>query len=140
MTPLWITLHALWLTALIEGLTVLARFGLRWESQHMTRSTVGRLSFGWRIHHGYLILPLAIAAALMWSSMPMLAGWTLALGIAMLLSDLIHHFVVLHRWAGYHEWYWRYPEPALIPIPVEDERLKHRAEQTQEAFREPADD
>ncbi len=79
--------------ALIEALTCLLRFGLRVQS---TRDTgfLRHVTLGYRVHHGYVGL-VAIVVALS----PFLSGrvrrWTLRAGLALLLSDLLHHFVVL---------------------------------------------
>jgi hypothetical protein len=78
---------------LIEMLTCILRFGIKLQS---TRDTtfIGRFTFGYRVHHGYIGL-IAILAALS----PLLRGrvrvWTFRVGLALLLSDLLHHFVVL---------------------------------------------
>ena len=83
------------LTVLIEGVTVYFRFVAGMESTRETASTLGRLTGGLRIHHGYLggLAILFSAAAL--RRRPALARWVLVVGIALVASDLVHHFLVL---------------------------------------------
>nr|MBC8355760.1 hypothetical protein [Planctomycetota bacterium] len=45
--------QVLGLTLLIELVTVILRFGLQLESTRDTASTIGLLTFGIRVHHGY---------------------------------------------------------------------------------------
>lgn len=83
------------LTIAIEAVTCLLRFGFSLESTRDTANTVGRLTFGLRIHHGYigvLLLPIAFAIERRW---PRLSKLTLVLSLALIASDLIHHFIVL---------------------------------------------
>jgi len=91
------------LTALIEGFTVLLRFGLHLEATRDTASTLGRLTGGMRIHHGYFgLLVILIAAAV-------LRRWLVVVGIALVCSDLVHHFLVLWPIVGSPEFYLFYP-------------------------------
>lgn len=83
------------LTAAFEVVTVLLRFGFRLESTRDTASTVGRLTLGLRIHHSYIGLIIILLACFLWTRFPRAGFWLLATGIGLLLSDLIHHFLVL---------------------------------------------
>lgn len=78
--------------AVIEGVTLAARFGAGLQS---TRDTafLAKLTFGVRIHHGYLgaLLLLALPLARGKSA----RGWMIVLGLGLLVSDLVHHFLVL---------------------------------------------
>jgi hypothetical protein len=79
-------------TILIEALTCLLRFGMKLQSTRDT-STMARFTFGLRIHHSYLGVVFLVASLLLGSS-----RWKDALRIiggSLLLSDLIHHFLVL---------------------------------------------
>lgn len=88
----WVTAG---LTLAIEAVTALFRFGLGLEATRSTASTVGVLTHGIRIHHGYIgVLVLAVAWGLL-ESRPALARWLIVIGGAMAATDLIHHFVVL---------------------------------------------
>ena len=95
---------ALWwslaLTCIIELVTVVLRFGFELESTRDTASTIGRLTFGIRIHHGYCGLVLMLVAYWLMSRYPRLARWGLIIGLALFLSDLIHHFLVLWPLTG----------------------------------------
>ncbi|MDP6467037.1 MAG: hypothetical protein QF918_04835 [Pirellulaceae bacterium] len=88
------------LTFIIELVTVVLRFGLQLDSTRDTASTIGRLTFGIRIHHGYCGLALMLAACFLISRFPRLARWGLIIGLALVLSDLIHHFLVLWPLTG----------------------------------------
>ena len=88
------------LTMAMEGLICLMRFGFGLESTRDTASTIGRLTFGIRIHHGYiglLMMPVAIA---LFQRSPVIARYLLVIGAALILSDLVHHFVVLWPLTG----------------------------------------
>lgn len=123
MIDLW---DALWfglIGALVfELATVALRFGLGWTSPERTRP-IGRLTRGWRIHHGYPgLMLLGVAPMLGFAASgpgtgplellvaPAWWGWLLVVGITLALSDLIHHAVVLPLFAGGHEFYLRYPD------------------------------
>jgi len=86
-------LVALLLALAIEAVTVFFRFGLGWESTRDTASTVGALTGGIRIHHGYVGLLLILVASA-FRRHPK-ARWLLILGLGLAASDLIHHFLVL---------------------------------------------
>lgn len=84
-----------WITLAIELVCVVLRFGFGKESTTATASTIGRLTFGVRIHHGYIglvMLPLALLCVDRW---PRLGRWMFVIGMALFLSDAIHHFLVL---------------------------------------------
>ena len=97
------------LTALIEGITVLLRFGLHLEATRDTASTFGRLSGGIRLHHGYVGLLAVLIAAAVLRRRPLLGRWLVVVGIALVLSDLVHHFLVLWPIVGSPEFYLFYP-------------------------------
>ena len=88
------------LTLVIEGVTILLRFGFGLKSSRTTASTIGKVTRGIRIHHGYIGLPLIILAPITWSGWPNVSCWTLIVGISLLCSDLIHHFLVLRLITG----------------------------------------
>src|SRR5258708_2352507 len=61
-SPWKVLVWGLLLALVIEGFTVVLRFGLHLESTRDTASTIGTMTFGLRIHHGYIglfLLPLA---------------------------------------------------------------------------------
>lgn len=83
------------LAALAEALTAFLRFGLGLQATRDTASSIGRLTFGVRIHHGMIGLVLLLAAYYInndtWKRRLAVVGGALA------VSDLLHHFVIL--WA-----------------------------------------
>ena len=101
---------ALWclaLTVAIELFTCLLRFGFGLESQkHST--WLAPVTFGWRVHHGYYGAVLLAAAAAL-RGRRSLSRALLIVGGALLLSDLVHHFLVLWPVTGSPEFYTRYP-------------------------------
>lgn len=99
------------LTVAIEVATVVLRFGFKLESTRDTASTVGMLTHGIRIHHGYIGVLALVAALCLLKAAPILSRWVLVLGIALVASDLIHHFVVLWLVVGDPEFHLVYPTP-----------------------------
>ena len=83
------------LTVVFEILAVTLRYGVGLEMTRDSASTVAGLTFGLRIHHGYLGAVLLVVA---WCCLR--RGGTpskvlTAVGLALLMSDLVHHFLVL---------------------------------------------
>ena len=90
-----IVVPAALLALAIEALTVLLRYGFGLSSTRDSASTIGVLTMGLRIHHGYLgclCLLLALGAGRRWPR-----AWPplVVLGLALVLSDAMHHFLVL---------------------------------------------
>jgi hypothetical protein len=96
------------LTFLFEGITCLFRFGLEMES---TRDTgfLRRLTFGLRIHHGYLGVVIVGGAFLLPNDWRM-RKWCLRVGVALAASDLTHHFLVLWPITGDPHFDLAYPD------------------------------
>jgi hypothetical protein len=103
-----ILLYAVALTFLVELFTVVMRFGFALESTRDTASTVGVLTMGIRVHHGYIGLAL-IALAFVLRGNKILMNWLLIVGIALFASDMIHHFLVLWPVTGSPEFHLVYP-------------------------------
>ena len=82
---------------IFEALTVLLRFGFGLRSTTDTPQVVRAISFGVRVHHGYIGAALIVAALALGRRHARTARWAAVAGIALLLSDLVHHFVIL--WA-----------------------------------------
>lgn len=84
------------LATLIEAVTAFLRFGIGLQATRDTAATVGRLTFGIRIHHGMVGVAILLVSAVVtdetWKSRLIVLGGALA------ISDLAHHFVVL--WAA----------------------------------------
>lgn len=94
------------LTAAIELVTVILRFGLGLESQTDT-AWMAPYTFGYRDHHGYWGILLLVIAALV-RGRRALRNAFLVIGAALFLSDMIHHFLVLWPVTGSPEFYIRY--------------------------------
>lgn len=113
-----LTLHyilpwAIALTVVFELITVLFRFGFKLEATRDTARFVARWTRGFRVHHGYWGVPLLLVAtpALLLPVGPMLASaWLMILGLALIKSDLVHHFLVLWPITGSHDFDLVYPE------------------------------
>lgn len=103
-------LACLWLTVAIEVVTLILRFGFALESTRDTASTIGVLTFGIRIHHGYIgavMIPLGL-----WQhrrNRLSLGRWIYIIGVALFLSDMIHHFLVLWPITGSPHFHLVYP-------------------------------
>jgi hypothetical protein len=83
------------LTVILEVLTCISRFGLGLQSTRDTASTIGVLTCGIRIHHGYIGVVMLMFAVRWWHRSPVRARYVLLIAIALIASDLIHHFLVL---------------------------------------------
>ena len=88
-------IFTLMLTLAIELFTLILRFGLGLDATRDTASTIGRITGGIRIHHGYVGLLLMGLGALLRQRKLTCARWLWVIGTALLLSDLIHHFALL---------------------------------------------
>ncbi|MAX24573.1 MAG: hypothetical protein CMJ19_08715 [Phycisphaeraceae bacterium] len=108
ITTRQIILYGIVWTVLLELLTVMLRFGFSLESSRHTASTVGILTMGLRIHHGYIGFVMLIAAWF-FKSKPIVFAWILILGIALFASDMIHHFLVLWPITGSPQFHLVYP-------------------------------
>ena len=86
----------------IEIITCLGRFGFK-ISMKEHESTVKKNTFGVRIHHGYIGAFLLLAAYAM-THLNILKDFDFRLvyvaGWALLISDIIHHFIVLYLITG----------------------------------------
>lgn len=83
------------LTFIIEALTLAFRFGLGLKSTEHTASTVGRLTMGIRIHHGYIGLLLLILLAIIPKlKNSRLANAVFVIGASLAISDVIHHTIL----------------------------------------------
>lgn len=87
--------RVIWWTVLFELLTLVLRFGFSLESTRDTASTIGLLTLGVRVHHGYLGVLLLPLAAWLPRRAAVLERQMAGLGGGLLGSDLLHHFVVL---------------------------------------------
>jgi hypothetical protein len=88
------------LAAVIEAITAALRFGFDLSATAATADTVGALTGGIRIHHGYIGILLLIGSRLFAKPRPRLCQLLLIAGAALLVSDLVHHFLILWPLVG----------------------------------------
>jgi hypothetical protein len=109
MSDKFAILWAVAATVAVELVCVVLRFGMGKDSTPSTASTIGVLTMGIRIHHGYigaLMIPVGIAID---AGPKSLGRWMLVLGVALFASDFIHHFLVLWPITGSPDFDWVYP-------------------------------
>ncbi|MGE0607253.1 MAG: hypothetical protein AB7O62_09185 [Pirellulales bacterium] len=89
------------ITLLVEVVTLLLRFGGRMTAVEFNRTAPLLL----QIHHMFWAVPLLVLAALTrrWPAASLLLA---ASAVACILSDLIHHFIVLQLLVGHAGWHW----------------------------------
>lgn len=97
------------LTILIEGITCFFRFYLGMEATRDTKSLIAPFTGGIRIHHGYIGALLLLFVPLLQKARPRAAKAFLAVGAALFLSDMIHHFCVLLPLTGDPAFHLVYP-------------------------------
>ena len=90
---LWLQIAVL--TAVLELLTVWLRFGLQFDSTRDTASTIGRITSGVRIHHGYCGAVMVLVAWGLSQTHPRIAWMGYVLGWSLMVSDVVHHLLVL---------------------------------------------
>lgn len=105
----WIAL----LTTAMESVTCLFRFGFGLESTRDT-TVIARFTGGIRIHHGYVgaVMVLVASKNARCRRHPLLQSWVRRVGWAMIVSDLIHHFLVLWPITGDPQFDLMYPTVA----------------------------
>ncbi len=94
------------LTAAIELVTIFLRFGLGLKAAQVT-AWLARFTFGLRIHHAY-IGALVLVASVFAGARPSLMNALLMLGASLVLSDLVHHFLILWPITGSPEFHLTY--------------------------------
>lgn len=102
-----VVMYGLIAAVAIEAITIALRFGLRLESTRDTAASIGMLTLGLRVHHGYigvLLLPLGWCFPLGIRH----ALWIIAIGL--IVSDLMHHFLVLWPITGSPQFDFVYPQ------------------------------
>ncbi len=107
LSPWRLLLWTVALAAGIEIVTCVMRFGMGLQS---TRDTglIGYLTFNIRIHHGYVGL-LMLVVAWLWPQPLLLRNALVIIGGGCLVSDLVHHFLVLWPVTGSPEFDLVYP-------------------------------
>ena len=102
-----VLIAGLGLAVVIEAITAALRFGLHLESTRDTASSIGMLTLGLRVHHGYiglLLLPLG------WCFPAGLRHLVWIIAIGLIFSDLAHHFLVLWPITGSPQFDFVYPQ------------------------------
>jgi hypothetical protein len=103
------------LTILFEAVTMMFRFGFNLQSTRDTASLISPITFGVRIHHGYIGVLLLLSGVVLFRSESILWRWIICVGAALLLSDLIHHFLVLRLITGHSLFDLFYPDNGMAP-------------------------
>ncbi len=107
LTPAAAIVWCLLLAASIEIFTCFLRFGLHLEAARDSGFLSG-LTLGLRIHHAYVGLAV-IVLGLLFARGPTLQ-WSVIVGAALVISDLVHHFLVLWLVTGSPEFQLFYPQ------------------------------
>jgi len=94
MTLLSMLFHGLILALAIEFFTIWCRFGLGLEATRDT-AAIRVFTFGLRLHHGYIGVILALIAWWFLRQDPGVRNIVLMISFGLVVSDLIHHFLVL---------------------------------------------
>ena len=95
------------LTVAMELVTCFFRFGMKLRSTHDT-AWLARFTLGIRIHHGYIGVLMVVVALML--AHGVFRTWLVRVGAALVLSDLVHHFLVLWPIVGSPEFDLVYPE------------------------------
>ena len=96
------------LAVVIELITAVFRFGLGLESNQDTRF-LAQWTLGWRIHHGYFGLIGLVLCCLVPTGRRRTV--LLIISIGLVVSDFMHHFLVLWLLTGSPEFHLRYFGP-----------------------------
>jgi hypothetical protein len=88
-------------TIVAEAITVAVRFGGGLSAAEVNHA----LPLLLQIHHMFWSVPLLLVVPLVWR-WPRLSGALLGIAAGLILSDLLHHFVVLPLTAGNIGWHW----------------------------------
>ena len=88
-----IVIYIIILTIIIELITCLFRFGFKIKAKEFQKKHC-KLYFGKRIHHAYFG-PIFLIISLFFNNFAQVI--LISLGISLILSDLIHHFIVLKQ-------------------------------------------
>jgi hypothetical protein len=88
-------------TVLVETVTIYLRFGKGEDAVEFNKTA----PFLLQIHHAFWCIPLFLAAPFLWRY-PKLSGALLGIGCGFVLSDAIHHLLVLPLTVGNMGWHW----------------------------------
>ncbi len=93
---------------LFELVTIILRFGFKLTSPTHTHP-LAKLTNGYRIHHGYPGAAMLVAVPF-FPEPTIISSLVIITAIMLLLSDLIHHTIILPIFAGHHEFDLKYPQ------------------------------
>ena len=88
-------------TLAVESITVYLRFRSGIAATEFNQTA----PFLLQIHHMFWSLPLLVITPLVWRK-PKLSGALLGIACGLILSDLLHHFLVLPLTVGNTGWHW----------------------------------
>jgi hypothetical protein len=88
-------------TLLVETITL----GLRFVAGIIAVQFNATAPLLMQIHHMFWCIPLFVVAPLFWRS-PRASGAIIGVGCGFVLSDLLHHFIVLPLTVGDTGWHW----------------------------------
>ena len=88
-------------TVLVEAITIYLRFRSGVSASEFNKTAPLLL----QIHHMFWSIPLLVVVWLVWRNVR-LSGALLGIALGLILSDLLHHFVVLPLTVGNTGWHW----------------------------------
>lgn len=88
-------------TVLVEAITIYLRFRSGVSASEFNKTAPLLL----QIHHMFWSVPLLLIVGLVWRRVR-LSGALLGIALGLILSDLLHHFVVLPLTVGNTGWHW----------------------------------
>jgi hypothetical protein len=88
-------------TVLVEAITIYLRFRGGVSAREFNKTAPLLL----QIHHMFWSIPLIVVVWLVWRKVR-LSGALLGIALGLILSDLLHHFVVLPLTVGNTGWHW----------------------------------
>ena len=88
-------------TVLVEAITIYLRFRGGVSAREFNKTAPLLL----QIHHMFWSIPLIVVVWLVWRKVR-LSGALLGIALGLILSDLLHHFVVLPLTVGNTSWHW----------------------------------
>lgn len=97
----WALVWAVLTTLITEAITLYLRFG-----RHQTAAEFNKTApLVLQIHHMFWSVPLLALLPFIWRR-PRLSGALLGIALGLILSDLIHHLIVLPLLVGNSGWHW----------------------------------
>lgn len=90
-------------TLIVEAVTIIARCTSGTSAAEFQASHAIPMPF--RIHHMFWGIVPVLASAFVWRK-PKLSGAFIGFGLGVILSDAIHHCIVLPIWVGNMGWHW----------------------------------